>query len=308
MNTASIAFALARAAGEAMDEFESGEPDEVFHYTDAGGLIGILAAKGELWATDVRCMNDANEMTHGNVLLQKAIEERRGDPACTLLSGLLEHPAFLSGIVFTTSFSSERDLLSQWRAYADNGAGFALGFRSAGLKELTLDGNRVVQSLVRVEYGADVQRLRAQRLVNGILEKLEPLGQRTLDAQDEQMLATALGLVLTAASAASKNSGFEEEAEHRIVLRSHQDPLLALDASPSLTMPVCQFRSGKYGITPFLKLRFPDGMLTRALSRIVMGPRVAAPDSEQKVRALLANAGVQNWSTFPIERAMTSYR
>ena len=216
--------------------------------------------------------------------------------------------AFLSGIVFTASFSSKRDLLSQWRAYADNGAGFALGFRSAGLRELRFDGHKVVESLVRVEYKADVQNLRAQRLVDRILEKLEPLAQRALDAQDEQMLATALGLVLTTASAASKNSGFEEEAEHRLVLRSHQDPILAVGASPSLTMPICQFRSGKYGVTPFLKLRFPDGMLTGALSRLVIGPRVAAPDSEQKVRALLANAGVQNWSTFPIERAMTSYR
>ncbi|MBC7817514.1 MAG: DUF2971 domain-containing protein [Planctomycetaceae bacterium] len=308
MNAVAISLSLARAGGDVLDEFVSGSPDELFHYTDTAGLIGILAGKGELWATDVRCMNDTDELTLGNSLLERAILAQSAHPAYPLLVRLIEHPAYVSGIVFTTSFSSDRDLLSQWRAYADNGAGFALGFRSANLTKLTLDNKPVPKYLVRVEYEPDSQELRAQRLIERMLSTLEPHVGKSFDDQDEQFLATALGLVLPTFSAASKNHGFREEAEHRIVLRSNQDPVLAPQAKPELTMPLCHFRSGRYGVTPFLKLRFPDGLLTDALSRIVIGPRVSSPDTEQKLRTLLANASVRNWSKFPIERAVATYR
>ncbi len=308
MSTLGYTASLARAGGEVLDEFDSGPPDELFHYTDTAGLIGMLVGKGELWATDARCMNDTDELTLGNSLLDQAIRAQAAHPAHALLVRLLEHPAYLSGLIFTISFSSNRDLLSQWRAYADNGAGFVMGFRSAELSKLTIDGKTVPKYLVRVEYKPTAQELRARRLVGRMLETLEPLVGKPLGDQDDQFLATGLGLVLPTFSAASKNLGFEEEAEHRIVLRSHQDPLLAPGAKPGLTMPLCHFRSGRYGLTPFVKLRFPDGTLTEALSRIVLGPRVTSPDTEQKIRTLLANAGVRYWSKFPIERASATYR
>ena len=82
------------------------------------------------------------------------------------------------------------------------------------------------------------------------------------------MLATALGMILTTFSAASKNPGFSEEAEYRLVVRTHQDPILAPGAEPELTVPICDFRAGRYGVTPFLKLRFPEEALTQALSAV----------------------------------------
>lgn len=308
MNVIGYMAALARAGGEVLDEFDSGPPDELFHYTDAAGLVGVLAGKGELWATDVRCMNDTNELTLGTSLLNETIRARAAHVAQPLLARLLTHPAYVSGFLFATSFSSKSDLLSQWRAYADNGSGFALGFRSAELNKLTLEGKELPKYLVRVEYRPRAQERRAQTLIDRLLETLAPLASGSLDDQDDQLLATALGLTLPTFAAASKNLGFEEEAEHRIVLRSYQDPLLAPGAKPGLTMPSCRFRAGKYGITPYVKLRFPDGILTQALSRIVIGPRAISPDTEQKLRALLANAGVKAWSTFPIERAVATYR
>jgi len=308
MNSLNLSIALARAGGEVLDEFDSGTPEELFHYTDTAGLIGILSGKGELWATDVRCMNDTDELALGTSLLHRAIQNQATHPAQALLARLLQHPAYVSGIVFTISFTSERDQLSQWRAYANDAAGFAIGFRSAELTKLTLDGKEIAKYLVRVEYKPAAQELQAQRLIQRMLETLCPLVGRTLDDQDEQLLATALGLVLVTFAAASKNCGFVEEAEHRLVLRSNQDPILPPGAKPQLTMLRCNFRAGRYGLTPFVKLHFPEDGLTQTLSRIVIGPRAKSPDTEQKVRALLANAGVRNWSKFPIDRAVATYR
>jgi hypothetical protein len=222
---------------------------------------------------------------------------------------LLEHPAYVSGRAFVTSFSSEPDVLSQWRAYADNGAGFGVGFRFAKLDELTLDGNNVpAMHVVRVEYQQDAQLRVARPLVTRLLEELKPCVGRQLGPEHCQILATALGLVFLDFSARCKNKGFSEEAEHRLVIQFRQDPLLPSGGKPAITVPVCQFRSGRYGITPFLKLRFPEGVLTEALSRIVIGPRAVAPDTKQKVRVLLANAEVKCWPTLPIEHAVATYR
>jgi hypothetical protein len=73
-----------------------------------------------------------------------------------------------------------------------------------------------------------------------------------------------------------------------------------------MTTVIARNEAAGYGLTPSVKLRFPDGSLTEALSRIVVGPRVTSPDTEHKVRALLANAGVRYWSKFPIERALAA--
>lgn len=39
-------------------------PDVLYHYTNLGGLTGILQSR-QLWATDIRYLNDANELSYG---------------------------------------------------------------------------------------------------------------------------------------------------------------------------------------------------------------------------------------------------
>jgi hypothetical protein len=303
-----IAVALTHAGTEVLDEFETDTPVELFHYTDTAGLIGILQNKGELWVTDVRCLNDTDELALGYRLVEQAIQARSTHPAHGLLTRLLAHPAYVSGLVFTTSFSAEPDLLSQWRAYTGDGAGFAIGFVSATLSGLELDGRQVPLNVLRVDYDPRAQAARAARLVDKCLEVLQSVEGQQQDHQLDQFLVMALGLLLPAFAATCKNPGFTEEREYRVVVRSHQDPLLSAGAEPQLTMPICSFRAGRHGITPFIKLRFPADTLTAAISRIVVGPRNAAPDTEAKLRVLLANAGVRPWSAIPVEWSATTYR
>ena len=35
----------------------------IYHYTDIKELIGILS-DGQLWVTDIRCLNDSSELRH----------------------------------------------------------------------------------------------------------------------------------------------------------------------------------------------------------------------------------------------------
>lgn len=138
---------------------------ELFHYTDAAGLIGMMQNGGELWATDVRCMNDTDEFILGHRVIERALNDRTTHPAHTLLQRLLAHPGYVSPLVFSISFSEDRDLLSQWRAYADNGAGFSVGFAHDSLDALTFDGKPTTKTIVRVLYDRDRQEKCADRIV-----------------------------------------------------------------------------------------------------------------------------------------------
>lgn len=47
------------------------------------------------------------------------------DTICTMV-----HLAYTQSLVMISSYSLDPDVLSQWRAYADDGRGFAIGFSS----------------------------------------------------------------------------------------------------------------------------------------------------------------------------------
>jgi hypothetical protein len=109
-------------------------PPIIYHYTNDVGLRGILET-GKVWLTDIFNLNDPSELSHGFSHVVKILNSRAvdGPPPSKLFSQQIE--AFLTqgGIqaaahYFVCSFSSTGDDLGQWRAYADNGQGYALGF------------------------------------------------------------------------------------------------------------------------------------------------------------------------------------
>lgn len=299
---------------QVLNEFLGNLPKELFHYTGLPGLIGILQNRGGLWANDVRCMNDTGELALGERILEDALNSASDFPSFSLLARLRLHPAYLSAQVFGVCFSRNPDLLSQWRAYADDGAGFAIGFNTEKLKCLQLQvegkpldlGTRM--SLVPMLYDEEKQQECAKRLVRETLVELHRVGRTELHDAEAQMLATVVAANFKTFALSCKSSAFREELEHRLAVGFLQDSILPYGKSPRATTPRCKFRAGRYGITPYVELRVPDGEIERTLSRFVIGPRQPTQDTEAKLRMLLANVGVIEWSSFPIENASATYR
>ena len=115
-------------------------PNVIYHYTDARGLRGILET-GKLWFTDIFYLNDPTELRHSLSFAVDFLrkEAAKGSPALklflehlgTMLSRDIEEIAHF----FVCSFSKSSDELGQWRAYADDGRGFAIGFDGKALEE-----------------------------------------------------------------------------------------------------------------------------------------------------------------------------
>ncbi len=104
-----------------------------FHYTNFRGLDGILKS-GQIWFTDYRHLNDQTELMHG-IGLAKAMLMRRarvGGLHGVLygwIDDLLTRRNFGRALwFFIASFSRHPDDLHQWRSYADDGRGVAIGF------------------------------------------------------------------------------------------------------------------------------------------------------------------------------------
>jgi hypothetical protein len=109
-------------------------PSMVYHYTNDLGLRGILES-GKIWVSDIFSLNDPSELSHGfshsiDILKCKAAD---GPPETKTFLQLVEGFSTQGGIraaghYFVCSFSSDGDDLGQWRAYADNGRGYSIGF------------------------------------------------------------------------------------------------------------------------------------------------------------------------------------
>lgn len=108
--------------------------DVMYHYTSREELQNIISTH-RMWATDLRVMNDPRELRHGREMLDqrvKAAVRRLRNP---LKGKFLRTVQSLSSTLiadgsssFSISFSENPHLAHQWRDYAADGTGFALGW------------------------------------------------------------------------------------------------------------------------------------------------------------------------------------
>jgi hypothetical protein len=109
-------------------------PTVLYHYTNDAGLEGIIKS-GQLWFTDIFALNDPSELRHGLGIATNLLKSRSASarPEIAAFASIFERFDLDAGIeaagyFFICCFSAQGDDLGQWRAYADNGQGFALGF------------------------------------------------------------------------------------------------------------------------------------------------------------------------------------
>ena len=116
-------------------------PPMIYHYTNDAGLQGIIQS-GKLWFSDIFGLNDPSELRHGLKVAIDVLKSRITDarPEIATFASQLERFDIDAGIeaaghFFICCFSGDGDDLGQWRAYADDGRGYALGFETAALED-----------------------------------------------------------------------------------------------------------------------------------------------------------------------------
>jgi hypothetical protein len=258
-------------------------PPTVYHYTNDVGLKGILES-GTLWLTDMFDLNDPSEVRHGFSLAVDALNARAeaGPPESKLFARQMEAFGSQGGIqaaahYFVSSFSSDGDDLGQWRAYADNGRGYALGFNARTLEDAYTKTNGTpipTNSTFHITY--DDKQLTA--LQGQIIDLAFPLISlprgRSLgsDALREYMteLSVLVSLHTLRASLFFKHEAYRNEQEYRFMQLHRAD----------IAAPGVKLRARRHALVKYREFEWKS-VAPAALTQIVAGP---AADFERAER------------------------
>lgn len=311
-------------------------PDTLYHYTNASGFTNILKGS-ELWATDARFLNDAEELKYAwdefkSTLSERAAQDSQHSEAYAAqldaIEGVKAENLDLMEIrVFTTSLTELSDDVPQWRSYAADGHGVALGFNTESILMLkvpyynhTATGDLVPMlaantkehvtwgaTLGKVGYGTDA---RAEAISQELWQIEQVCGTNDVGNRSQKTFncihripiqLSNLGLV--------KHEGFKSEQEWRLTIPEHLPSTSAsqlsalneLEGFPTflgfpLTTVNVQFREGGSALfKPYTALPFEKS----ALVEVVLGPNINAELAGPPTRRLLDRHGFQHTQIVP---------
>jgi hypothetical protein len=282
----------------------------VFHYCSAATLIAILT-KRTLRFSDLSRLNDAEEQIWGErqVFLEclERLRSGRGVPVDfphvpeEFLSALSSGWAQVAESFqpFVCCFSSDGDSLSQWRAYAADGQGFAIGFARTHFKGLPAH-------TMRVEYSPETQLSEMFSALKFIYE-LIPSNEHWNMADDA--FESAL-IRLVGRSISYKNPAFRDEKEVRsafLVGTSTTEsgrilrPTAGYVSQRKSKLFDIQFEARNNVVVPFVDIPFsPENA---KITHINIGPR--SLNSVDDIRQLVGTLGL---SSVQIDVAGSQYR
>jgi hypothetical protein len=246
-------------------------PDVIYHYCDLPGFKGIVEGK-TIWLSDVRFCNDYMEHNWLKEMFDREIETLRHQQQSGFHDALAEEKAnYREHLAFVACFSEENDLLSQWRAYADDGAGIAIGFNTQYFElnqfvpTYGIDST-VTHGLVKVCYDTDEQKQLVMDIINRYREESEQ------ESADVSKVAADCYFNLQMASIACKNPAFKEEKEWRIVYR----PMIQRSAD-GLNIrggnDQIAFRTSRGNVIPYFKFSIAETKAVQPVREVVRGPR-----------------------------------
>jgi Protein of unknown function (DUF2971) len=255
--------------------------DLLWHYTSLETLQKIIGCPKTIHASLLGKMNDYQE---GRWLLSRVREDPsvfRDIVSSGIANGSQLHRGMLAGHspllhTFVFSLSSQSDLLSQWRAYANGGRGVAIGFDVSEMTETVkcwrhwdkLE-NKIV--LAPVEYEEENQKIVIDVLVQKLMERQEVYDRHIRDidpratglSRQRPLLETRSWLmeILRFFEPHFKNPAFKEEREWRLIYYASQSP----EAAPL----VPSYRVSKYDddLIPYVEFR-----LATCIRSVILGP------------------------------------
>jgi hypothetical protein len=200
-------------------------PPILYHYTDGTGLLGILDS-GTIRLTDVFGLNDPSEIRHGiehaSKLFTKLTTGRPVvEPFSAQFSETMKGHIEQIARIFVASFSRSGNDLGQWRAYAANGTGFALGFDGPLLEKAFVAQGSDRNTTIHLYYDDKHLTQAMERLVRPAMQILEWAANRklpeTLVRTFLSSIADPLGIASLHVAMLFKHPAYRNEDEYRFM-------------------------------------------------------------------------------------------
>lgn len=282
----------------------------LYHYCSNAALLSIAQHK-QIWLSELSLSNDTTEGRWLRQVFQDCCAERkvpRGQQD-TLLAELDLVIELCSAAGFC--MSEEGDLLSQWRAYADNGGGVAIGLDESFLYALghvaSEQHDQSALGLKQVEYDEERQKKSINDNLDDILKLVDQgalsfpelmIGISQEEIKRRRNLRQELGmqfLMYLPDLFAFKNPAFREEREWRMISHLFKTAL-------SKGLQNMLFRAKDDRVVPYLTIDLA-ALADPAIKEVIIGPRNITPTPviERMLRAL-------GWENVSVRRSTATYR
>lgn len=258
----------------------------IYHYCDANALLSILQNR-TVWATDTAYLNDADELASVFRNIESHLQAVDGTYTRYLYDRFKEVAKAGAGFrktligmsAYVACFSEDGDVLSQWRAYAANGMGFAIGFDPTKLRVLAKGGGGTLKRMI---YGGSKEEEIVLDYFSDVAAALAP---HTASLDKLQFPSTRFDLwvqlriseFLYEFSFECKHPAFHEEREWRIM--AGKGPVL--------------FRAGNNRLIPYrlLDMTSVDSETLMPIKEIVIGPCAHSMESERALTYIAESLG-----------------
>lgn len=254
--------------------FDAAKTPVLYHYTSVATARAMVETPA-IWLSEHTALNDTSEFSHGRdrlIALMQAREVYTDLTARLYLGAALQEMETSLGLM-VGSLTARRDDLSQWRAYADDGAGCVIALDSAYLQEEAGVAMRTV--------------IYEPQTVDKILKAGLTVLQQTFEEDPEnadEIMDMARGV--TSDLFTIKHPAFSDEREVRICRMLVPDGLGGLtdvggnrgDRGSTPAFPV-RTREGRFGPTRYLILPLVADDGSHAIRGIGLGPAMPAEDA-----------------------------
>jgi len=276
-------------------------PAELFHYTSSDSFLAIINSQCML-ATERSYLNDPQEFGWGFDALRALLSSERSKYSADFLEQsqtALSEKAQDDLRLFVLSLSANPDLLSQWRAYAAEGTGLAIGLDGAALRDRAGFGETVLGDIDLDNLPSDFvfcyhllpvvyERSQQEEVLDGFLAAAHAFWMGIEDQRDHALQQVFRMLFQHRAKElliSLKNPGYREECEWRIVATVHKNS------------KKIQYRNRRFGITPYVRLnlsrRADLPQFSLPITRLWAGPNSPAKRTPRGLEMLCESKGLQ---------------
>lgn len=246
--------------------------DILYHYTDINGFLNILKNK-KLWVSAANNLNDSGELNWLDIKLQKQLNSIANTENQNYLTEFWQYWKITRPMHYICSFSKNGDVLSQWRAYADDGYGVSIGFNRSYFDfyphgPLLSFNKEHTTGLYDVIYDSHIQDTYIKEIVDDLLKG------KNNNENDKAMLFVHLSHILKRLSYTFKNPAFHEENETRII---HTPAIFTngklgnITVNGSLSEIHC--RVTNRNITTYFEYDFSTRKDVNPITKIILGPK-----------------------------------
>jgi len=276
-------------------KFDSLKGKVIYHYCNPDSFLKIIENKC-IWLSANNNMNDYTERGEWfSKAFHKVLDRKKNDFGDISYQKIIDIIKTINKIKYISCFSKSKDSLSQWRAYAQNGEGVAIGFR---FDETEI---KIIDHFPKPPTLLDELNIYLSKIEYINLDKLEMIINNSLPlCMDDNIINEELFMYLIQIYNIIKNPAFKEEEEVRLIYSPNIDKLYKI-TNP---LPGKNNSELKYRIaSDFLTSYFEYSIKNDIFNEVVLGPKNKFTDED-----IATFLGLHGLGDVKITRSSATYR